>query len=137
MNKMKLPSIALSILILCCLFSWQSCKKEVEPLVLRPILVGGWYADVVTQSGIDVTANYQYAFSFNQDSSCVAQRSVVGTPTQYVGTWSVDEDKAELNMSFIGWQAHWQLIDADTVASIMRFKDLDASAETIIELWRL
>ncbi len=137
MNRLASNTLQI-ILLLLCFILFSNCRKEEKekPLELRRHLLGDWFAHVVTQSGIDVTANYRYAFTFKPDSTTTGQRNVGGSPTQYTGTWRVDEEVDILHAKYFSWDLNWQLVQADTVADIIQFKDLDATAETIIELWR-
>ena len=126
-----LPFLLLSLSLL-----FFQCKKE-DKTPLGANLTGGWYAESVTQSGIDVTPSYQYSFSFEANGSCQTQRVWKGTYAAFICSYNIDEENDVLSVQFTGidpWQLNWELTESDFGAKILKFRDTDASAETIIVL---
>ena len=130
----------LRLILLSFLFLGFACKKEKAQIPLATTLVGGWFAQSVTQSGIDVTAAYQYHITFEMDGNSVVQRIWSGVYTAFQCTYTIDEDTDQLHIAFTGaqpWEINWELTEADIGSGKLKFRDLDASAETLIELWKL
>jgi hypothetical protein len=125
------------------LFFISACKKPEpapEPFNLRRHIQGDWFADLVTQGGVDITASQNYAFTFDpaKDSTCIVQRTWLGATTQFVCKYQIDEDEDKLFVNYDGsnakWQMQWKLLEADTLQKMLRFKDERATADTYINL---
>jgi hypothetical protein len=97
-----------------------------------------WFADLVTQGGIDVTASNNYAFTFKTDTVAIVQRQWLGVTTQFVCSYAINDTTGALNVNYKGtdanWQLAWKLQEMDTTVQFYRFKDERASTATYINL---
>jgi hypothetical protein len=145
MNSLsQLHSLHWAFLLFSIILITNSCEKPApppeEPFSLTDNIQGDWFADLVTQAGVDITASQNYAFTFDplKDSTCIVQRVWAGATTQFVCTYKIDEDLDKLFINYNGsnvkWELQWKLMEADTVHRMLRFKDERASTDTYINL---
>jgi hypothetical protein len=109
------------------------CEKD-DKTPLTATLTGGWYAESVTQNGIDVTPAYQYSISFDTKEMCSVQRVWLGVYSQFICTYTIDEDKDQLFITNPTWNLSWTLVESDFGTRTLTFNDDGTSAATVIVL---
>jgi hypothetical protein len=135
------PWSSLTTLLLVCLITVTSCKKDPPPpppLDLALTMMGNWYADLVTQSDIDITATSPFAFNIDNDSTCVVERMWLGEKKLFVCNYTIDEDNDRFLVEHLGadkWNIAWKVMTADIEAGQVIFKDERATADTYIHLF--